>query len=54
MKFLIDECLSPELATEARRRGFLESVHVTWRGLGSSEDWVTFSGQVYYDVEKTL
>ena len=40
MKFLIDECLSPELATEARRRGFLESVHVTWLGLGSRQDWV--------------
>ena len=40
MKFLIDECLSPELATDARRRGFLESVHVTWLGLGSRKDWV--------------
>ena len=40
MKFLIDECLSPELATDARRRGFLESVHVTWLGLGSRTDWV--------------
>ena len=39
MKFLIDECLSLELATEALRRGFLESVHVTRLGLGSREDW---------------
>ena len=40
MKFLIDECLSPELATDARRRGFPESRHVTWLGLGSKTDWV--------------
>ena len=40
MKFLIDECLSPELATDARKRGFLESVHVTWLGLGAKADWV--------------
>ena len=39
MKFLIDECLSPELAMDARSRGFPESTHVTWFGLGSSEDW---------------
>ena len=39
MKFLIDECPSPELATDARRRGFLKSVHVTWLGLGSRKDW---------------
>lgn len=40
MKFLIDECLSPELATDARRRGFFESMHVTWLGLRSKADWV--------------
>ncbi|MDE0035431.1 MAG: DUF5615 family PIN-like protein [Deltaproteobacteria bacterium] len=39
MKFLIDECLSPELAMDARSRGFFESVHVTWLGLGSKADW---------------
>ena len=39
MKFLIDECLSPQLATDARNRGFPESTHVTWLGLGSNEDW---------------
>lgn len=39
MKFLIDECLSPELATDARNRGFPGSTHVTWLGLGSREDW---------------
>lgn len=40
MKFLIDECLSPSLATIARERGFPESTHVTWLGLRSRRDWV--------------
>ena len=39
MKFLIDECLSPELADLARARGFAESMHVTWLGLTSAKDW---------------
>ena len=39
MKFLIDECLSPSLAAIARERGFPESTHVTWLGLGSRQDW---------------
>ena len=39
MKFLIDERLSPTLASIARSRGFRESTHVTWIGLGSREDW---------------
>lgn len=39
MKFLIDECLSPELVGEARARGYLESTHVTWLGLRSRQDW---------------
>ncbi len=39
MKFLIDECLSPELARIARERGFGESTHVTWLGLRSRKDW---------------
>ena len=38
MKFLIDECLSPTLATIARTRGFPESTHVTWLGLRSRQD----------------
>ena len=38
MKFLVDECLSPELAQLARGRGFLESTHVTWLGLASRPD----------------
>ena len=39
MKFLIDECLSPELAVIARARGFQESTHVTWLGMRSRKDW---------------
>jgi predicted nuclease of predicted toxin-antitoxin system len=39
VKFLIDECLSPELVGEARARGYLESTHVTWLGLRSRQDW---------------
>ena len=39
MKFLIDECLSPELVADARARGHLETTHVTWLGLGARQDW---------------
>ena len=39
MKFLIDECLSPELVTIARARGFNESTHVNWLGMTSRKDW---------------
>jgi predicted nuclease of predicted toxin-antitoxin system len=39
VKFLIDECLSPELAELARARGFAESMHVTRLGLTSAKDW---------------
>lgn len=39
MKFLIDECLSPELVRLAHERGHEESTHVTWRGLRSRRDW---------------
>ena len=39
MKFLIDECLSPELVALARARGFHESTHVTWLGMRSRKDW---------------
>ena len=39
MKFLIDECLSPELAVLARARGFHGSTHVTWLGMRSRKDW---------------
>ena len=39
MKFLIDECLSPELVALARAWGFHESTHVTWLGMRSRKDW---------------
>ncbi|MGA8613443.1 MAG: DUF5615 family PIN-like protein [Xanthobacteraceae bacterium] len=39
MKFLIDECLSPELVALARSRGFHQSTHVTWLGMRSRKDW---------------
>ena len=39
MKFLIDECLSPQLVGLARERGHGESTHVTWLGLRSRQDW---------------
>ena len=38
-KFLIDECLSPDLAVLARERGFGESSHVTWLGKAGWKDW---------------
>lgn len=39
MKFLIDECLSPELASLAREHGHPGSTHVTWIGMTSAKDW---------------
>jgi predicted nuclease of predicted toxin-antitoxin system len=39
MKFLIDECLSPDLAKLARDRGYGESTHVNWMGLSGRKDW---------------
>jgi predicted nuclease of predicted toxin-antitoxin system len=39
VKFLIDECLSPELVGIARKRGHGDSTHVTWLGLRSRKDW---------------
>ncbi len=39
MKFPIDECSSPDLATIARDRGYSQSMHVTWLGLRSKKDW---------------
>jgi hypothetical protein len=30
MKFLVDECLSPELVKLAHERGYGESSHVVW------------------------
>ena len=40
MKFLIDECLSPELALLARESGWPDSTHVSWLGLAGSSDRV--------------
>lgn len=39
MKFLIDECLSPELAQLARTYGHPDSTHVSWLGMASRKDW---------------
>ena len=39
MKFLIDECLSPDLVKRARERGYGESTHVVWRKLAGKKDW---------------
>ena len=39
MKFLIDECLSPELAKLALRRGYVGSSHVVWLKKGGWKDW---------------
>lgn len=36
-RFLIDECLSPTLAGQARDRGF-DGAHVNWRGLDGRRD----------------
>lgn len=39
MKFLIDECLSPELTKIAHQRGHGESSHVVWLNLSGLKDW---------------
>lgn len=39
MRFLIDECLSPELAKLARAHGHPGSTHITWIGLAGAKDW---------------
>ena len=39
MKLLIDECLSPELAKLAQKRGHGESSHVVWIKRGGLKDW---------------
>lgn len=39
VKFLIDECLSLDLVTVARDRGFVESSHVVWMGKAGWKDW---------------
>ena len=39
MKFLVDECLSPELTKLAHDRGYGESSHVVWLGRNGAKDW---------------
>mgnify|MGYP003332082646 CR=1 FL=1 len=39
MKFLIDECLSPELVKLARDLGFGESSHIVWMKRSGFKDW---------------
>ena len=39
MKFLVDECLSPELTMLAHAQGHGESSHVVWLGLAGRKDW---------------
>jgi len=39
MKFLVDECLSPELVRRAHAAGYGESSHVVWLGRGGWKDW---------------
>jgi uncharacterized protein (DUF433 family) len=39
MKFLVDECLSPELTRRAHSRAFGQSSHVVWLGRGGAKDW---------------
>lgn len=39
MKFLVDECLSPELTKLAHAKGYGESSHIVWHGLSGSKDW---------------
>ena len=39
MKFLVDECLSPELTKLARAEEFGKSSHVVWLGRAGLKDW---------------
>ena len=39
MKFLIDECLSPDLVAVAHNRHFVESSHIVWLGKAGWKDW---------------
>jgi hypothetical protein len=39
VKFLVDECLSPELVRLAQEKGYGESTHVVWRKLAGKKDW---------------
>ena len=39
MKFLVDECLSPQLVRLAQDKGYGESTHIVWRNLAGKKDW---------------
>ncbi|WP_457584668.1 DUF5615 family PIN-like protein [Ensifer canadensis] len=39
MKFLVDECLSPQLAKMAIEKGHSETSHVVWMKMGGLKDW---------------
>ena len=39
MKFLVDECLSAELAKLAQARGHAEASHIVWIGKSGWKDW---------------
>jgi hypothetical protein len=39
MKFLVDECLSPELTKLAHAKGYGGSAHVVWLGRAGLKDW---------------
>jgi hypothetical protein len=39
MKFLVDECLSPELTKLAHVWGYGEAAHVVWLGRAGLKDW---------------
>jgi len=39
MKFLVDECLSQELAKLALKRGYFDSSHVVWLKKRGYQDW---------------
>ncbi|MDH6235044.1 hypothetical protein M2281_005666 [Mesorhizobium soli] len=39
MKFLVDECLSPDLAKMAVHEGYFGSSHVVWLGRAGLKDW---------------
>ena len=43
LKFLIDECLSPDSVAVAVGAGFSESSHVTWLGKSGWKDWEFWS-----------
>lgn len=39
MRFLVDECLSPDLTKLAHAKGHGESSHVVWLGRAGLKDW---------------